>query len=182
MVSRLPSAAHAASEVAGSALHVMRILDEVMDPELPAISITDLGIVRDVRVEGSEVIVALTPTYSGCPATEAIERDVLRSLREHGIDRVRIERRLAPAWTTDWITVRGRERLRMHGIAPPRCEPGSGIVVLSVAREGRELAEVTCPHCSSTNVEELSHFGSTPCKALYRCTSCREPFDYVKPH
>jgi ring-1,2-phenylacetyl-CoA epoxidase subunit PaaD len=141
---------------------IVRLLDTVMDPELPAISITDLGIVRDVRVEGDTVTVALTPTYSGCPATEVIAADVTHALHENGIANVRIERRLAPAWTTDWITPRGRERLKQHGIAPP--------------------ADTRCPQCGSPNVEEFARFGSTPCKALYRCNACREPFDYVKPH
>jgi ring-1,2-phenylacetyl-CoA epoxidase subunit PaaD len=137
-------------------------LDDVPDPELPAVSITDLGIVRDVRIEGDGVIVALTPTYSGCPATQVIEEDVKRAFHERGIDTVAIERRLAPAWTTAWITPRGRQRLKEHGIAPP--------------------AEIRCPQCGSPNVEEFARFGSTPCKALYRCNGCREPFDYVKPH
>ena len=141
---------------------IFRLLDSVMDPELPAISITDLGIVRDVRVEQDAVVVALTPTYSGCPATQVIEEDVQRVLREAGVANVRIERRLAPAWTTDWITPRGRARLKEHGIAPP--------------------SEIRCPQCGSPNVEEFARFGSTPCKSLYRCNGCREPFDYVKPH
>lgn len=151
---------------------IWRWLDAVADPELPAISITDLGIVRDVRVDGDAVVVALTPTYSGCPATEVIEADVTRALHGGGIADVRIERRLAPAWTTDWITERGRERLKHHSIAPPQTNLADGIVIVSVA----------CPRCGSRETEELSHFGSTPCKALYRCKNCREPFDYVKPH
>jgi len=148
-------------------------LDEVPDPELPSVSITDLGIVRDVRREGDEVIVALTPTYSGCPATAVIEADVMRALHEHGVERVRIERRLAPAWTTDWITPRGRARLHEHGIVPPGSNLAGGPIVTAIVR---------CPRCSSSNTSEISRFGSTPCKALYRCEACREPFDYVKPH
>ena len=147
-------------------------LDEVPDPELPAISITDLGIVREVRQEGGAVVVALTPTYSGCPATAVIEADVTRALHEHGIERVRIERRLAPAWTTDWITPRGRERLKEHGIVPP-ASLADGPLVSVIVR---------CPRCASSRTSEVSRFGSTPCKALYRCEDCREPFDYVKPH
>ncbi len=155
-----------------------QVLDTVPDPELPSVSITDLGIVRDIREEDGALVVALTPTYSGCPATVAIEADVTRALHEHGVDRVRIERRLAPAWTTDWITPRGRERLREHGIAPPASDIGSGIVILS----SPTCQKIQCPHCGSPTTTELSHFGSTPCKALYRCETCREPFDYVKPH
>ena len=147
-------------------------LDEVPDPELPAISITDLGIVREVRQEGGAVVVALTPTYSGCPATAVIEADVTRALHEHGIERVRIERRLAPAWTTDWITPRGRARLEAHGIVPP-ASLADGPLVSVIVR---------CPRCASSRTSEVSRFGSTPCKALYRCEDCREPFDYVKPH
>jgi len=147
-------------------------LDEVPDPELPAISITDLGIVREVRQEGGAVVVALTPTYSGCPATAVIEADVTRALHEYGIERVRIERRLAPAWTTDWITPRGRARLEAHGIVPP-ASLADGPLVSVIVR---------CPRCASSRTSEVSRFGSTPCKALYRCEDCREPFDYVKPH
>jgi ring-1,2-phenylacetyl-CoA epoxidase subunit PaaD len=148
-------------------------LEAVPDPELPSISITDLGIVRDVREEGDGVVVALTPTYSGCPATAVIEADVTRALHDHGIERVRIERRLAPAWTTDWITPRGRERLHEHGIVPPGATLADGPLVTAIIR---------CPRCASSKTSEISRFGSTPCKALYRCDDCREPFDYVKPH
>lgn len=152
-------------------------LDTVPDPELPSVTITDLGIVRDIREEADALVVALTPTYSGCPATAVIEADVIRALHEHGVPHVRIERRLAPAWTTDWITPRGRARLHENGIAPPASDIGNGIVILSVV-EG----PIPCPQCGSPNTTELSHFGSTPCKALYRCDVCREPFDYVKAH
>lgn len=138
-------------------------LDEVRDPEIPAISITDLGIVRDVRYAGSTLEVVLTPTYSGCPATQVIRDEVERALRERGVEDVRIVTQLAPAWTTDWITARGRERLREAGIAPPE-------------------SAVRCPQCGSALTREMAHFGSTPCKALYRCDACCEPFEYVKPH
>jgi len=148
-------------------------LDEVPDPELPSVTITDLGIVREIREDAGALVVALTPTYSGCPATAVIEADVLHALHEHGVERVRIERRLAPAWTTDWITPRGRERLSEHGIVPPGATLADGPLVSTIVR---------CPRCSSTNTSEVSRFGSTPCKALYRCDACREPFDYVKPH
>jgi ring-1,2-phenylacetyl-CoA epoxidase subunit PaaD len=155
---------------------VLRWLDDVADPELPPVSITDLGIVRDVSVDGDTVIVALTPTYAGCPATEVIAADVERALHDRGIERVRIERRLAPAWSTDWITPRGRERLAAEGIAPPvGSAPGlaDGPIVTPIVR---------CPRCASSATSEISRFGSTPCKALYRCDACREPFDYIKPH
>lgn len=154
---------------------VLRWLDAVPDPELPPVSITDLGIVRDVQVEDDTVVVALTPTYAGCPATDVIAADVERALHEHGIERVRIEQRLSPPWTTDWITPRGRERLHAEGIAPPGSAGlAEGPVVVG--------AIVRCPRCASSATTEISHFGSTPCKALYRCDACKEPFDYVKPH
>jgi ring-1,2-phenylacetyl-CoA epoxidase subunit PaaD len=137
-------------------------LDDVLDPELPAVSITDLGIVRDVRCDGDVVDVSLTPTYSGCPATAAIQAEVERTLREHGVAEPRVRFQLAPPWTTEWITDRGRRRLHEHGIAPPS-------------------VEARCPRCDSTSARELSHFGATPCKALYRCNACDEPFEYVKP-
>ncbi len=147
-------------------------LDAVPDPELPSVTITDLGIVRDIREEADALVVALTPTYSGCPATAVIEEDVTQALHDHGVKNVRIERRLAPAWTTDWITPRGRARLHEHGIAPPATDIAAGPVVSTIVR---------CPRCNAGNTTEISHFGSTPCKALYRCEACREPFDYVKP-
>jgi len=154
---------------------VVAWLDDVPDPELPPVSITDLGIVRDVSVDGDTVVVALTPTYAGCPATDAIAADVKRALHDRGIDRVRIERRLSPPWTTDWITPRGRERLQAEGIAPPGAAGlADGPVVVGTI--------VRCPRCASSSTTEISHFGSTPCKALYRCDACKEPFDYVKPH
>ncbi len=151
---------------------VLRWLDEVADPEIPVLSITDLGIVRDVRYVGEALEVALTPTYSGCPATSVIRADVLRALREHGVENARVAVQLAPAWTTDWLSKRGRERLREFGIAPPHAALALGPVVLAVR----------CPRCSSDVTHEQSRFGSTPCKALYRCDACGEPFDYMKPH
>jgi ring-1,2-phenylacetyl-CoA epoxidase subunit PaaD len=141
-------------------------LGAIPDPEIPAISIVDLGIVRDVawRADDATLVVGVTPTYSGCPATRAIEAEVVRALHARGVDRVALEVRLAPPWTTEWISPSGREKLRAYGIAPPVREP------------------VACPRCASTNVAELSRFGSTPCKALFRCNACLEPFDAFKCH
>jgi ring-1,2-phenylacetyl-CoA epoxidase subunit PaaD len=146
----------------------------VPDPEIPVLSVLDLGIVRDVTesADGRTVTVVITPTYSGCPATEVIARDVTTAL-ETSYDVVDVLTRLSPAWTTDWLSEAGREKLRGFGIAPP------GRVLLPVVGVGRPDA---CPRCASTEVEELAGFGSTPCKALWRCTSCREPFDYFKKH
>lgn len=147
-------------------------LSAVPDPEIPVLSITDLGIVRDVCV-GDTVVVGLAPTYSACPATEVIERSVLAMLREHGIDDARVERRLSPPWTTDWITAAGREKLHAYGIAPPAGRAG----IKAVTREDRPAA---CPQCGSTATARISEFGSTPCKASYRCADCLEPFEYFK--
>jgi len=155
-------------------------LGDVPDPEVPAVSIVDLGIVRDVAWRGesgeANLVVSLTPTYSACPATRVIEREVQRVLRERGIARVRIDVVLSPAWTTDWMSDAGREKLRAYGIAPPQRTAG----VLDIT--GFVAPSVSCPRCSSSDVELTSRFGSTPCKALYRCKACREPFDHFKCH
>lgn len=151
---------------------ILRWLGQVPDPEIPVLSITDLGIVRDVEI-GERVTVALSPTYSGCPATEVIEKSVLDALRDHGIDDVEIKRVLSPPWTTDWITDEGRDKLRDYGIAPP--ERGAGKRALL-----RGERQVACPRCASTATELVSEFGSTACKASYRCSECLEPFEYFK--
>jgi ring-1,2-phenylacetyl-CoA epoxidase subunit PaaD len=148
------------------------ILQRVPDPEIPVISVTELGIVRDVRASADSVDVVLTPTYSGCPATEAIERSIRDALSAAGAPSVRIETRLAPAWTTDWIDEAAREKLRAYGIAPP----GSAAAEQPLAFVPR----VECTRCGSSNTERLSQYGSTACKALYRCRGCLEPFDHVK--
>ena len=153
---------------------VWRLLGSVPDPEIPVLSIVDLGIVRYVRTgEDERLHVGLTPTYSGCPATEAIRVAVREQLDEHGHADAVLEQVLSPAWTSDWLSEAGREKLRAFGIAPPQ-QP-----VASVRQLTRAQA-VTCPRCGSRASERLSEFGSTPCKAHYRCTSCREPFDYFK--
>jgi ring-1,2-phenylacetyl-CoA epoxidase subunit PaaD len=144
-----------------AAIHA--VLDSVPDPEIPAVSITDLGIFRGVSENPPRVL--LTPTYSGCPATVAIEQSVRRALDSAGFDWVHLQRVLFPPWTTDWITDRGRKRLKAYGIAPP--DPG---------------ASAKCPRCGSKDTEEVSRFGSTPCKAQWRCIACHEPFDRFKCH
>jgi len=141
------------------------VLESVPDPEIPAVSLVDLGIVREADAVARRVV--LTPTYTGCPATFVIETDVRRALDASGFDGVRIETTLSPAWTTDWITPAGRDKLRAYGIAPPR-----------VAGTG----SVACPQCGSTRTVEISRFGSTPCKAQWRCEACLEPFDLFKCH
>ncbi|TVS03035.1 MAG: phenylacetate-CoA oxygenase subunit PaaJ [Rhodobacteraceae bacterium] len=156
-------------------------LSEVPDPEIPVISVTDLGIVRDVSVEGETVVVTVTPTYSGCPATSVINFEIEKALRDQGVADVRLERQLDPPWTTDWLKPEAREKLRAYGIAPPidgtRAE---GVVEGRIKRLTGAALVVPCPHCGSEDTQKVSQFGSTPCKAAYQCRSCLEPFDYFK--
>jgi len=149
------------------------VLQTVLDPEVPALSLVELGIVRELREDADGgFTVVLTPTYSGCPATELIEADVRSALQ--AFQPLRIEQRRSPAWTTDWISEAAREKLRQYGIAPP-----SGTA--AVTQPLRLHEAIPCPRCVSEKSERLSAFGSTACKALYRCTACREPFEYFKP-
>ncbi len=154
-------------------------LAEVPDPEIPVLSVLDLGIVRDIKWEGDTLIVATTPTYSGCPATAVIDLAIEAKLRAKGIGKIRLERRLFPPWTTAWLSPAAHDKLRAYGIAPP--VPGAR----ATGRVSRLLGApqgVACPRCGSTETEEVSRFGSTPCKAAWRCKSCLEPFDYFKCH
>jgi ring-1,2-phenylacetyl-CoA epoxidase subunit PaaD len=156
-------------------------LAEVPDPEIPVISITDLGIVRGVDWEGETLVVTVTPTYSGCPATSLINFEIDRHLRENGIAALRIDRQLSPPWTTDWISAGARERLRAYGIAPPiDGTAADGALPGRIARLAGANRTVACPRCGSAATEEVSRFGSTPCKAAWRCRDCLEPFDYFK--
>ena len=139
-------------------------LGEVPDPEIPVISVVDLGIVREVRWEGNELVVGVTPTYSGCPATSVIAHEIKSALLSHGVQSFRLETQLSPPWTTDWISDAGKECLRAFGIAPPTPHGTS----------------ISCPRCASASVAKVSEFGSTPCKAQYRCLDCLEPFDLFK--
>ena len=167
------------SAARSSAAVVEQAVRDVLDPEIPVLTLDDLGIVREVAVDAAAgvVAVALTPTYSGCPATEVIAADVAAAVRAHGY-KPSVSLRLAPAWTTDWMTDRGRERLRAFGIAPPGRVEGTGGRVSGLTLSIRRSA---CPRCGSAETEEVSRFGSTPCKALRRCLACREPFDEFKP-
>ena len=151
---------------------ILQWLGKVADPEIPVLSITDLGIVRDVEI-GETITVSLSPTYSGCPATEVIEQSVLDALHEHGVDLVEIRRVLSPPWTTDWISEEGRAKLRDYGIAPPEIGVGKRALF------GGGL-DVACPRCGATATERISEFGSTACKASYKCRECLEPFEYFK--
>lgn len=151
---------------------VWDVLQGVPDPEIPVVSVVDLGIVRDVAWEGNRLIVTVTPTYSGCPATAVISLDIDNALRRAGFSNVQIKSQLSPAWTTRWISEEGRRKLKAYGIAPP--------VEGSCAGAMKAAGPVACPHCGSTETEEVSRFGSTPCKAHWRCKNCLEPFDYFK--
>jgi len=145
---------------------IYEVLEQVMDPEIPVLTIMDLGMIRAVSVADEIPEITITPTYSGCPATDAINHDIRAKMIESGIGRVKIKTQLSPAWTTEWMTDEGKQKLEKYGIAPPR----SGD------------REIPCPHCNSKNVTQLSRFGSTPCKALYQCNDCKEPFEYFKCH
>jgi ring-1,2-phenylacetyl-CoA epoxidase subunit PaaD len=156
-----------------------RVLGDVLDPEVPALSVRDLGIVRDVIEHADGLEIVLTPTYSGCPATEAIEKSVLDAVNAAGLGPARATLRRAPAWTTDWISEDGRRKLREYGIAPPaHLDPAAGVPIRIV---GRGADQVACPRCGSARTERLSAFGSTACKSLWRCLACREPFEHFKP-
>ena len=146
----------------------------VPDPEIPVLTIDDLGILRDLRIEGDRVEVDITPTYSGCPAMDVIRAGIEAALRAQGCAEVSVRTILSPAWSTDWMSDTGRRRLLDYGIAPPAPVAAAGMTALPLS--------VACPQCGSAHTEELSRFGSTPCKALRRCGSCREPFDHFKPH
>jgi ring-1,2-phenylacetyl-CoA epoxidase subunit PaaD len=153
--------------------HAWRVLDGVPDPEIPVISVRELGIVRDVCVANGVLEVFLTPTYSGCPATEMIEQGVREALDAAGLGPIRVSTRLAPAWTTDWISDEGKRKMQQYGIAPPVHTRDAKPIVF--------VPRLTCPYCGSRDTERLSAFGSTACKSLHRCRACMEPFEHFKP-
>ena len=159
---------------------IWQILETVCDPEVPVLTIIDLGIVRDVKVNDNAIEIIITPTYTGCPAMDMISMNIRLSLLEHGIKNLRISSVLSPAWTTDWMSEAGKEKLKEYGIAPPRYKR------VNDGQTSNELfAEennIECPLCHSQHTKLLSQFGSTACKALYQCADCKEPFDYFKCH
>lgn len=157
------------------------VLEQLTDPEIPVVTLRELGILRDIRESADGLEVVITPTYSGCPAMGQIEDDVYATLQEAGIE-ARVVTQLAPAWTTDWMTDEAKEKLREYGIAPPHTRPAGSSSVMQFMRRPVEAEAVACPRCSSTNTVVSSQFGSTACKALYRCLDCLEPFDYFKPY
>jgi len=167
---------NARAEAGSDALRqrALRAVETVCDPEIPALTIADLGVLRAVLVRDGRIEVTITPTYSGCPAMNMIQLDIEMALERAGIPDARVRTILSPAWTTDWLSEEGRRKLRECGIAPPR--QGGGRRALFGAEE------VDCPNCGSADTGLLSEFGSTSCKALWRCNSCREPFDYFKCH
>ena len=163
--------------------HVWTWLAEVPDPEIPVLSILDLGIVREVawrEADGrAECVVTVTPTYSGCPATEAIAEAIVAVLHAHGVADVRLETRIAPAWTTDWLSDAAKVKLKTYGIAPPAQQ----VIAPAAIGRGRPAGPiVACPRCGSVKTQCTSPFGSTPCKSMHRCLDCLEPFDYFKCH
>jgi ring-1,2-phenylacetyl-CoA epoxidase subunit PaaD len=152
---------------------IISILSEVKDPEIPVLTISDLGILRKVETDGGKISIQISPTYSGCPAMEIIQDDIRAALAKHGLKNIEIKQVLSPAWTSDWITDAGKLKLQSYGIAAP--------AVHGCLLNGEDQPE-SCPLCHSKNIEMISRFGSTSCKALYRCLDCLEPFDYFKCH
>lgn len=153
--------------------HILSLLDRVTDPEIPVISVRELGVLRNVEVDGEKVIVTITPTYTGCPAMDVMRQDIEKELHEAGIPSVVVKQVLSPAWTTDWISEEGKRKLKEYGIAPP--EKTADIRALK-----GEAPIVACPQCGSTHTVMVSAFGSTACKALWKCSDCLEPFDQFK--
>jgi ring-1,2-phenylacetyl-CoA epoxidase subunit PaaD len=158
-------------------LSVRQILESVKDPEVPVLSVIDLGIIRDIQFTGEEVEVIITPTYSGCPAMDVISLQIRMELASHGFKKVKITQVLSPPWTTEWMSEEGKRKLREYGIAPPNDKQQVCAPRLFEAAEA-----VQCPHCDTWNTRRVSEFGSTACKALYQCNDCQEPFDYFKCH
>jgi ring-1,2-phenylacetyl-CoA epoxidase subunit PaaD len=155
---------------------IWRVLETVTDPEVPVLTVVDLGIVRDIKPIGENgVEVTITPTYSGCPAMNMIEMNIRIALMEAGYEPVEVKTVLSPAWTTDWLSEAGKRKLKEYGIAPPQGSVNKGSLL-------EDFRVVPCPHCDSTDTEMISQFGSTPCKSLFKCKECLEPFDYFKCH
>jgi ring-1,2-phenylacetyl-CoA epoxidase subunit PaaD len=153
---------------------ILSILETVTDPEVPVLSILDLGIVRDIKTDENNVEIFITTTYSGCPAMDMIAMNIRMELIQNGFTNIKITQQLSPAWTTDWMTENGKEKLKAYGIAPP--------IGKAIDQKYLEELKVECPQCHSKNTKLLSQFGSTSCKALYQCMNCKEPFDYFKCH
>jgi ring-1,2-phenylacetyl-CoA epoxidase subunit PaaD len=153
---------------------IWKIMEEVYDPEIPVLSVSDLGIIRDIKIINKQVEIIITPTYSGCPAMDFIATNIRLALLQNSFENIKITQQLSPAWTTDWMTEKGKEKLQAYGIAPP--------VGRSFDKTYLDDLKVECPLCYSLNTKLISQFGSTACKALYQCNDCKEPFDYFKCH
>jgi ring-1,2-phenylacetyl-CoA epoxidase subunit PaaD len=165
-----------------SAADVWSWLDDVKDPEVPVLSVVELGIVRDVRVEERGVVVTVTPTYSGCPAMREIEQEIVRALSARGVEHVRLETVYAPAWTTDWMSDAAKQKLVAYGIAAPgRVDVAPNVIPIRARRAKPDAASVPCPYCGSHDTELRSFYGSTACKAIQFCRACQQPFEEFKP-
>jgi ring-1,2-phenylacetyl-CoA epoxidase subunit PaaD len=156
---------------------IWKLLEDVNDPEVPVLSVIDLGIIRNVKINNDEVEVVITPTYSGCPAMDAISMNIRLALLQYGYNKIKITSVLSPAWTTDWMSEHGKEKLKSFGIAPPSSK--QQVCHTELFHKGEAIP---CPRCNSYNTALISQFGSTACKALYVCEECKEPFDYFKCH
>jgi ring-1,2-phenylacetyl-CoA epoxidase subunit PaaD len=152
---------------------IWELLEEVSDPEVPVLSVVDLGVVRAIEISEETILITITPTYSGCPAMKTMEDDIRKKLADHLLENVSISTVLSPAWTTDWLSENGRNKLKAYGIAPPEHEVDKSVLFA-------EPTKVPCPKCDSTDTRMISQFGSTACKAHYQCNSCKEPYDYFK--
>ncbi len=156
-----------------TASYIWELLEEVSDPEVPVLSVVDLGVARQVEVNEQSITITITPTYSGCPAMKTMEDDIRKKLSDHQVENVTINTVLSPAWTTDWLSENGRRKLKEYGIAPPENEVDKSVLF-------SEPTKVPCPKCGSTDTRMVSQFGSTACKAHYQCNTCKEPYDYFK--
>jgi ring-1,2-phenylacetyl-CoA epoxidase subunit PaaD len=156
---------------------IRALLEEVFDPEVPVLSVVDLGIIRNIEITNEGPVITITPTYSGCPAMDVISMNIRLKMLEHGYKNVQIKSNLSPAWTTDWMTEKGKQQLKAYGIAPPN--PSQSVCTPGLFQQEESIQ---CPHCNSYNTTLISQFGSTACKALYKCNDCKEPFDYFKCH
>ena len=165
------------TDTSGEIKNIWKVLEQVYDPEVPVLSVIDLGIIRDVKLNSDEAEITITPTYTGCPAMDVISMNIRLALISHGYKNVKVRQALSPAWTTDWMSEKGKHKLKEYGIAPPNPKQQVCNDKLFAADEA-----VQCPHCNSYHTHRISEFGSTACKALYQCDDCKEPFDYFKCH
>lgn len=155
--------------------HIYDLIKDIPDPEIPVLTIVDLGVIRKVERKGEDFVITITPTYTGCPAMNQFEDDIIQTVKNSGVDNVRIETQYDPAWTTDWMSDEAKQKLQNYGIAPPQEKTSDKNYII-----GKEKKRVICPQCKSENTTMISQFGSTACKALYQCDDCKEPFDYFK--